>query len=253
MTIAERHKYILEQLKQTGTVRVVELSDEMNVSVVTIRKDLKVLEDRGILFRSHGSASSRELFIHDRSVNEKQHLFSEEKKQIARTAISFLTSGEAIIIGSGTTAFYFAQFIPEDLELTVLTAAMNVSQALLSKPNIEVVQLGGVVRKNATSVVGPFAEEMLKQFACSKLFLGVDGLSLEFGLTTSNMMEAHLNKAMIKAVQKTIVLCDSSKIERRGFGRICEVEEVDVVISDGGMPEMVVAELEGLGLEVVRD
>lgn len=250
MTIAERHKYILDRLKETGTVKVTELSEQMNVSMVTIRKDLRILEERGTLYRSHGSASLRDLFVNDRSVSEKQQLFFDEKQLIARKAAELVQPGEAIIIGSGTTARYFAEALPEQMELTVLTSALNVSLAILQKPNIELVQLGGPVRKNASAVVGPFAEEMLSQFACSKLFLGVDGLSLEQGLTTSNLMEAQLNKAMIQVAQKTIILCDSSKIGQTGFSKICDIDDADVLVTDKQVGRNFVQSIEELGISV---
>ena len=250
MTIAERHKYILDRLRETGTVKVIDLAAQMEVSLVTIRKDLRVLEERGTLYRSHGSASLRDLFINDRSVSEKQQLYFEEKQAIARKAADMVSPGEAIIIGSGTTARYFAEALPEEIDLTVLTSALNVAMALLPKPNIELVQLGGAVRKNASAVVGPFAENMISQFACSKLFLGVDGINLDHGLTTSNLMEAQLNKAMIRSVQNTIVLCDSSKIGQSGFAKICEIEDADVFITDQKAGDRFSQSIEERGLAV---
>ena len=92
---------------------------------------------------------------------------------------------------------------------------------------------------------------MLQNFACSKLFLSVDGISLEHGLTTSNMMEAHLNSKMIRSVQKTIVLADSRKFGRKGFGKICELEDIDMIITDADIPEMYRQKLEEKGIEVV--
>ena len=249
MSIAERHQYILNELAEKGYVRVVDLADALEVSAVTIRKDLKLLEERQLLFRSHGSASSRELYANDRSVNEKELLFSEEKKRIARAAVELISPKEAIIIGSGTTVLALAREIPSQ-PLTVLTAAMNVSMALMEQPEIEVVQLGGIVRKSSTSVVGPYAEEMIEAFACTKLFLGIDGLSPDFGFTTSNALEAHLNQRMIRSAQKTIVLTDSSKFGRKGFGKICDLEDVDLVITDNGVAPGIVKELERAGLEV---
>jgi DeoR family transcriptional regulator of aga operon len=145
----------------------------------------------------------------------------------------------------------FAQAIPRNFKLTVLTAAMNVTLALIDSIEVELVQLGGVVRKSSSSAVGHYAEEMLKNFACSKLFLSVDGISLEHGLTTSNMMEAHLNSQMIRSVQKTIVLADSRKFGRKGFGKICELEDIDMIITDAGIPEIYREKLEEKGIEVV--
>ncbi|MGY6744348.1 MAG: DeoR/GlpR family DNA-binding transcription regulator [Cecembia sp.] len=250
MTIAERHKHILEALNKSGFVSVADLSKELDVTMVTIRKDLKILEDKGLLYRSHGSATPVSPYVNDRSVSEKKLVRVEEKTKIALAAMDLVDEDDAIIIGSGTTVVALAQAIPKNKKLTVLTAAMNVTLALIDAPEVEVVQLGGVVRKSSSSVVGHYAEEMLKQFACSKLFLSVDGISLDYGLTTSHMMEAHLNAQMIKAVQKTIVLADSSKFGKKGFGKICNLEDIDMVITDEGIPELYRERLEEMGIEV---
>ncbi|PSL01995.1 DeoR/GlpR family DNA-binding transcription regulator [Cecembia rubra] len=250
MTIAERHKYILEELNKSGFVSVAELSKGLDVTMVTIRKDLKILEDKGLLYRSHGSATPVSPYVNDRSVNEKKLVHVEEKTKIAGLAKDLVDEDDAIIIGSGTTVVAFAQAIPKKRKLTVLTAAMNVTLAFIDAPEVEIVQLGGVVRKSSSSVVGHYAEEMLKQFACSKLFLSVDGISLDYGLTTSHMMEAHLNAQMIKAVQRTIVLADSSKFGKKGFGKICDLEDIDMIITDAGIPEIYREKLEEMGIEV---
>lgn len=250
MTIAERHKYILDELSKNGFVSVAELSKDLDVTMVTIRKDLKILEDKGLLYRSHGSATPVSPYVNDRSVNEKKLVRVEEKTKIALAAKDLVDEDDAIIIGSGTTVVALAQAIAKNQKLTVLTAAMNVTLALIDAPEVEIVQLGGVVRKSSSSVVGHYAEEMLKQFACSKLFLSVDGISLDYGLTTSHMMEAHLNAQMMKAVQKTIVLADSSKFGKKGFGKICNLEDIDMIITDAGIPELFREKLEEMGIEV---
>ncbi|MCH7412650.1 DeoR/GlpR family DNA-binding transcription regulator [Belliella sp. R4-6] len=250
MTIAERHKYILEKLNEAGIVHVADLSKELDVTVVTVRKDLKLLEDKGLLYRSHGSATLNSPYVNDRPVQEKKLERVEEKMKIAQAAIRLVVEDEAIIIGSGTTVVSFAQMLPKNQKLTVLTAAMNVTLALIDSPDVEIVQLGGVVRKSSSSVVGNYAEEMMRNFACSKLFLSVDGISLDFGLTTSHLMEAHLNAQMIKSVQKTIVLADSSKFGKKGFGKICNLDDIDVVITDSGIQEMYREKLEEMGIEV---
>jgi DeoR family transcriptional regulator of aga operon len=251
MTIAERHKYILDKLSEEGFVSVADLSKELDVTMVTARKDLKILEDKGLLFRSHGSATSVSPYVNDRSVNEKKLVRVEEKMSIAHAAVQLIDEDDAILVGSGTTVVAFAQAIPKNKKLTVLTGAMNVTMALIDTSELEIVQLGGVVRKSSSSVVGHYAEEMMAHFACSKLFLSADGISFDYGLTTSNMMEAHLNAKMIKLVQKTIVLADSSKFGKKGFGKICNLEDVDVVITDSGIPEIYKEKLEEMGIEII--
>jgi DeoR family transcriptional regulator of aga operon len=125
-----------------------------------------------------------------------------------------------------------------------------VALELLHHPKIVVIQLGGMLRKSSSSTTGPYAEKVLDDFSCNKLFLGVDGIDIEFGLTTTNAMEAHLNRKMIAAAQKTIILADSSKFGKRGFGRICGLEEVDQVITDAGISEHMSKTLKGMGIEV---
>ncbi len=251
MVIAERHKHILDKLDQAGYVSVAALSKEMNVTMVTVRKDLKILEDKGLLFRSHGSATPVAPYVNDKPVYEKQLVQVEQKRAIARKAAELLREKDAIIIGSGTTVLAFARALPKDLPLTVLTGALNVSMTLLDYPQVEIVQLGGVVRKSSSSVVGHFAASMIKDFACSKLFISVDGIDSEFGLTTSNMMEAHLNHIMIGSVQKTIVLADSRKFGKKSFGKIANIEDIDTIIVDQDLPLHYVQVLEDKGVEVL--
>lgn len=251
MNIAERHKNILEKLKAEGVVSVAELSRELDVTMVTVRKDLQLLEDKGLLHRAHGSATLTSPYVKEKPVEEKQMVRVEEKSAIGHLAASLIKEEEAIILGSGTTVLSLAKAIPHEQKLTVLTAAIDITKALLNHPNIELVQLGGVVRKSSSSAVGHYAEEMLANFSCTKLFLGVDGISQEFGLTTSNMMEAHLNARMIRTVQKIIVLADSSKFGKKGFGKICSIDEVDLIITDSGIADRELRQLKERGIEVL--
>ena len=136
-------------------------------------------------------------------------------------------------------------------ELTAITTSLSVATTLAENDECTVIQLGGVLRNSSFSVVGPFAEQMLRHFNCSKLFVGVDGIDLEFGLTTTNMLEATLNGAMMNAAQKVIVLADSSKFGRRGFSKICDLEAVDRIITDSGIQPLYLERLRERGIEVI--
>jgi DeoR family transcriptional regulator of aga operon len=249
-SIAERHEFILKQLKDQGHVRVEELSQLLNVSTVTIRKDLKHLEEMNLLFRSRGSATLHNPYISDRSVNEKEKMRVGEKRRIAQQAAAMIEAGDTIILASGTTVNEVARQIDRGHPLTVITASIFVAEQLAHRPNIEVLQLGGILRNNSSSVVGPYAEQMLASFTCSKLFLGVDGIDLDFGLTTTNALEANLNKAMLRAAQRVIVVADATKFDRRGFSKICHLDEVDEIITDRDVPPSTVANLEEMGILV---
>lgn len=250
MSTNTRHIKILEILKQNNSVSVSELSEKLMVSLVTIRKDLSILEQSKLLYRSHGSAILIDPYINERPVNEKEKLCRQEKKAIGIAASKLITPKDSIIIASGTTVSFFASEIEVIDSLAVITSSTNVTSILSGNKNIEVIQLGGFVRSSSVSVVGNFAEKMLENFSCSKLFIGVDGIDMEYGLTTTSSLEASLNRSMIAAAQKTVVLCDSSKFGRRGFGRICGLDRVDQIITDSNVSSKIVEQLQELGIEV---
>lgn len=250
MNSVERHRFIISQLQERGSVSVHDLCESLGVSSVTVRKDLKHLEDRNMLFRTHGGATLDSPYTIDRTVFEKEKLQSTEKLAIGRYAASLITADDSIIIASGTTVQMMAREIQPVGILTVVTSALNVALQLIQHPNVEILQLGGALRKTSTSVAGLYAERILDDFFCSKLFLGVDGIDLELGLTTTNAQEAQLNRKMIAAAQKTVVLADSSKFGRRGFGRICGIAEVHEIITDNGIPLATRKQLERQGTKV---
>lgn len=250
LNIAERHQVIINKLQQEGYVAVVDLCKELKVSPVTIRKDLKLLEKKGLLFKTHGGATQQNPYTVDRPVNEKEKIQSIEKLKIANVAAQLVHDNDSIIIASGTTVQALAKAIHVKGNLIVVTAALNVALELIKEDNVEIIQLGGVLRKSSTSVTGNYAKEALKDFFCSKLFLGVDGIDLEFGLTTTNSMEAQINREMIKVSQKTIVLADSTKFGKKGFGKICGFEDIDQIITDSGITDSTVKALESMGVEV---
>lgn len=249
-TLAERHQFILSKLKKEGKVNVLDLCSDLNVSSVTIRKDLKLLEDKHLLFRTHGGGTLGNPYTIDRPVNEKEKIRSEEKMDIGAVAAQLIEPNDCIIIASGTTVLSLARNIKPQGNLTVITAALNVATELNRHPDVEVMVLGGILRKSSSSATGMYAEKILDDFSCSKLFLGVDGIDIDFGLTTTHVQEAQLNRKMIAASQKTIVLADSSKFGKRGFGRICGLEDIEQVITDKGVSDHMVEMLKGMGIEV---
>lgn len=237
MILSERQHYIMEMLRRHSSVAVTLLARNLQVSEVTIRKDLSQLEQNNLLYRTHGRAVLLNPFIGDRHINEKEKNNAAEKLAIGRYAAGLIADNDTVMIASGTTMHYLAREIKDKDQLTVITSAVPVTSILSKDKNNQVIQLGGSVRNSSLSAVGPYAEQMLDNFLCSKLFLGVDGIDFEYGLTTTNFMEASLNRAMMRASQQTIVLADSSKFGRRGFSKICGVEMINQVITDDKIPE----------------
>lgn len=249
MTLSERHKAILESLRNSGSVDVGVLSQQLKVSAVTIRKDLDMLEEKKLLYRTHGGAILADPYIATRKVSEKEKFHPELKRRIGQRAIELLSPQDALIIASGTTVQAFARCIP-NMKMTVITSAMNVAMELLDKPDIEIIQLGGIIRHSSASVVSEYAIRMLDNFACNKLFLGVDGIDPEYGLSTTHLQEASLNRMMIHSATKTIVLADSSKFGRRGFSKICDMSDIDHVITDSGTPAKMLDAMAEQGVKV---
>ena len=249
MTLLERHSIILELLREFGKVDVADLSSKLKVSAVTIRKDLDLLEEKKLLYRTHGGAILADPYIATRKVSEKEKLRPEVKRRIGLKAVELLSPQDALIIASGTTVQAFARCI-ENMKLTVITSAMNVAMELLDKPDIEIIQLGGIIRHSSASAVSEYAIRMLDNFSCSELFLGVDGIDPEYGLSTTHIQEACLNQAMIAAATKTIVLADSSKFGRRGFSKICNMSDIDWVITDSGISPKMLEAIEEQGVKV---
>ena len=250
-SIANRHQLILNKIQEQGFVNVHELSEELNVSMVTIRKDLKILENRNLLYRTHGSATLANPFIIDRNIHEKEKIRIEQKVRIAKAAAEFVKPHDNVILASGSTILELAKQLQQTKPLTVVTASLNVSQILNINAEIEIHQLGGTIRKSSNSVVGPFAERMMEGFSCNFLFLGADGVDPDYGLTTTNALEASLNQIMIKSAQKVIVLADSSKFGKRGFGKICELNAIDTIITDSEVSNLLLKKIKEKGVDVI--
>jgi DeoR/GlpR family transcriptional regulator of sugar metabolism len=246
-----RQDEILKELDEKGHVLVQDLCEKLNVSSVTIRKDLNYLESLGLLFRNHGGASKQVRYAYEKNVGEKESINVEAKQDIAKAALSLIQENDCIILASGTTMHYLARMLVNFGPLTVLTSSLRVAIELCNNPNINIIQLGGEVRKSSTSIVGSISEGILKQFSCNKLFLGVDGIDSEFGISTSNAAEAHLNQIMMECADQTVILADSSKLNKKGFGKIAALDQVDYLITDKGICAENKAGLEEVGVKVM--
>jgi len=250
MMAEERRQKILSLLQSDGRVLVTNLSKVFNVSQITIRKDLDSLHGRGLVQRSHGGAlppSSSTLF--DPSLQEKQQLHTEEKQRIAAAAAKMVQEGSCVMLDSGTTTAAIAQALKKFSALTVITNAINIA-AELTSTNVEVILTGGTLRKNSFSLVGPVAEDVLAEMHADILFLGVDGFDPEVGLTTPNLLESRVNRAMVSSAAKVVAVCDSTKFYRRSLSRIMPISALHHVITDHGVPQAVADALRKLNIEV---
>ena len=235
MLIEERRQYIVALAQQHGRVLVEELSQSLGISRITIRKDLDYLQSRGALQRTHGGALLPGVgALSDPSLQEKEGRHSNEKQRISAAAVSLVQEGQCVLLDSGTTTTAIARALKKFSHLTIITNAVNIA-AELSGTDFEVLLTGGSLRKNSFSLVGPLAEDMLHDMHADILFLGVDGFDLEVGLTTPNVMESRVNRAMVKAASTVVAVCDSTKFNRRSLSKIVDASAIHHVITDSNL------------------
>lgn len=249
MLNAERREAIKRKIIVEQRVLIQDLCDEFNTSPVTIRKDLDALEAEGILTRVHGGGIINQSNIADLSISEKEKINLKEKEHIAQFAVNLIKDGDVIILDSGFTAVHIARRLKFRSNIKVITGGLNVANELVGSNN-ELVLTGGVFNQTTFGLSGGFAENVIKNTVADKLFLGVDGADFEKGLTASNYEEAKLNQMMIRAASETILIADSSKFGKKAMGFIGKINEVDRVITNKGICEEHINELNKLKLKI---
>lgn len=250
-SIAERRKYILDNIFQDGFVRVADLAEALGVTQTTIRKDLNFLENQGLLYRAYGSALPTSAQVMDINLNTKRLINFQQKKLIAKAAKDLIDENDSIILSAGSTIAVFSEKIKPKGRLNVVTPAVNIAMILGDTPGVTVMQLGGILYGNSLCVVGSEAKTALRRLHCGKVFFGVDGIDPEFGVTCATYEEADLTNQMIQVSDTSIVLADSSKIGFKGFGRICETSDIDILVTDEGISKEAKETLEGQGVKVI--
>jgi DeoR family transcriptional regulator, aga operon transcriptional repressor len=240
---------ILERLSLAGSVDVVEIARSLDVSPATIRRDLHLLESQRMLERTHGGAVSHGV-LYELPLRYKSTRQPEQKRRIAREAASRVLEGWAIGLTGGTTTTEVARAMVDRSRLTIVTNALNIASEIAVRPNLKLVVTGGVARSESYELVGPIAEASLEGLNLDMVFLAVDGISLRAGLTTHHEIEAGTNRALMARADRVTVVADSSKLGNVAFARICELPEVNELITDNGADPVMVRAIEDAGVRV---
>lgn len=253
MYAEERQRTIVSLALRYDRVAVTELAQRFEVTTETIRRDLDVLDRRGILRRVHGGAVPAEnVRLVETTVADREPAFSAQKGRIAHAALRFLPagSGSTVLIDSGTTTARFAAAMGGNQQHTVVTNSVPIASqlALLGGP---VQLLGGRVRGLTQATVGGETVEALGRFFCDVAFLGTNGLSVSHGLSTPDSDEAAVKRVMVRAARRRIVLADSSKIGATLLVSFATLKDVEVLVTDSGLQEADHEQLVNAGLEVV--
>ena len=251
MLTAERRQRIVEVVETRRSVSVSELCEMMDVSDMTIRRDLKVLSNEGMLERVHGGAlacdgSLRELPYLVRATEHINH-----KVTIGRRAAELITEGSSIALDIGTTTLELAKALVWVPNLTVVTASLPVAEVLKNSLNIRLILTGGRLRFEEFSLVGEFAERTFHDFRVDRAFVGVGGIDLERGLTDYDQEDIKVKKELISNSEQVTVLADSSKFSR-SFPKVFAIfTQVDTLVTDRDAPEEGLELLTSKGIEVV--
>ena len=252
MIAEERRKIILEKIKSNNSVSVQELSKEFGITEVTIRRDLDLLDQQGLVKRSHGGA----IIINQNVGVESEFEIRRDRKmaakeRIGKKAAAMVSPGDCIGIDIGTTTYEMSKYVKKTDNITVVTASIPVINELIGAKNINVICTGGELSRKDKSLVGHNAIRTIHEYILDKVFVGVAGISFDCGLTLYNMNDTLVKRELIKRAREVIVLADYSKIGLAKHAFFCELKEIDTLITDAGISDKDKQQLEAFGIEVL--
>lgn len=246
----ERYVKITEILSQRSSIKVNELAELFGVSESTIRRDLREMEAKGLLSRTHGGAVNIDRTKFEPTFREKEDARHSDKVSIGKTAARLIEDGDTIILDAGTTTLEIARSITAK-NIIVITNSIDIAAILSEKNDIEVIVTGGTVRPITRAMVGRITENVIKDFRVDKAFIGTNGISVEEGLTTPNYIEAQAKRSMMNAARKVIVAADSSKFNKVYFSVISPISMVSTIITSSDIDEDTVRDFENADIEVI--
>lgn len=251
MLAQERRHHILE-LVRSGVVTVKELSENIGVSNMTVRRDLAVLEREGVLARVHGGAYSPEVNgATEIPYSRKRAEHLEEKRRIGRKAAELVGAGETLILDAGSTTLEVARNLKENMRLTVVSNDLEVLGELARRGGMTVIDTGGMLLESVYTLVGPRAESTLRSVHVDRLFLGADAVSLDDGVTNRTLHEVAVKQAMLEAASQVILVTASHKFQQRVFATVCPLDRLDVIVTDTGLPDGLAARIQELGVKLI--
>lgn len=240
---------ILEHLASHGSASVEELSAQLGVSGATIRRDLTQLAEQHLLTRTHGGAVVQAV-SYELPVRYRTERHSAQKRRIGQAAAELVPEGGVVGITGGTTTTEAARVLATRQSLTVVTNALNIAAELAVRPNLSLIVTGGTARSASFELVGSIAEQTLAGYHLDIALLGVDGVDAAAGCTTHDDTEARTNALMLKRARKAVVLADSTKLSRVAFATICQLADVDLLITDKDAAPDALTPLRQAGLEI---
>jgi DeoR/GlpR family transcriptional regulator of sugar metabolism len=254
MIVQERRSFIASKIEQGGTISIAELAEMLHVSEMTIRRDLKILENEGVLRRVHGGAVSGRGRSYEPPLIIRNQSSIKPKQLIGKRAAEWVKEGECIALDVGSTTFEIARSLLQRHNLTVITPSLHIANLLSNQEGIRTVITGGIIRQTECSLIGELAQKAFENLYMDKLFLGVGGIDAEAGFTEYNWDDTLVKKAMIQSAKQVIVVSDATKFGKVAFTHISSFREVHHLITDKTPPAGILAKLKefNVSLEVVE-
>lgn len=253
MLAHKRKELIKEMVDKYRIVRVSDLSARFQISDVTIRRDLKELEEAGLLKRTHGGAIKISNTAIDPSLVDLETVHVKEKLQIARKAYTQIRDNDAIIIDASSTVAYLPSLLKngDKKNITLVTNSFRAVMELIDSPNVEVIHIGGQIRRKLQSSIGPIAEAALRSLKVDKAFLGCNGVDFRSGYTTTNLYEGQIKRMMMQSANETYMLADSSKFHQSFISVVAPISDVDHLITDSSLDQESRLQAEELGIHLI--
>jgi DeoR/GlpR family transcriptional regulator of sugar metabolism len=248
----ERRRLIAQRLREHGSVAVTELESQFQISAMTARRDLLALERQGVARRTHGGAVLPGLSSHEDSFYQRLESAVEAKERLARAALDQLAVGESLFVDSSTTGFYTARLIVrENFRCTLMTNAVPIMELVCEAEasQVEVIGVGGMMRKLTRSFVGPQAVRAIESHTADRVIFSVRGISEDGQLTDPDPLEAEIKRCMIRGARQGMLLVDGSKFDRPALSVIANVREIATVLA-ADVPRAALAPLKRAGADV---
>ncbi len=251
MTTDEKKSEILKLLKRDGIVKVSLLSEMFDTSEVTIRNYLSDMESKGLLSRVHGGAVSSYRPYYSMNLSQRLETNQEEKLSIAKKVSEMVSPNETIMLNSGTTTLLVFRALPYNYNLNIVTNSISIALEASSNPNFNVVLIGGSVNNKYQFTYGSDAVTQIESYHADKLILSVDGVDLNYGLTTYYDKETSVDKSMLSCADTKIIATDLTKFSRKAFAKICDIDEIDMIVTNSKIQKDIIKQFESIGKTVV--
>ncbi len=249
---AERHHQIHAIISDQNRATVQELSTLFGVSEATIRRDLEELNNQGLIRRTHGGAIRAMTAPKEPPILQRMDEHPDEKARIGRAAVELIGDGDTIFMGSGSTVLEIARNLPAGINLTVITNSLPVVNEVATRPGIELIVIGGMLRQSEMSMVGHVAEQAVREFRADRVFMGMFAVDIACGFTNDYPLEISTDRAILSIAPQVIVLADHSKFGRVSSMLLAPLTAAQIIITDHATPETILDELRELGIEVIQ-